>query len=395
MAVRLQMKLGFVAEPDRLPDSPDAIVVVEPTIGASFASKGSLYLAGHRPDAPAARSARRPGWSPRRSATSTTTTSRPGSVVCLEKAIRAANKKLAPPARPPRRRQGDEANGPIGVGLAVVRGNELYVATVGPAEAYLIRQARLSTLPDPHREPRPADRRPRARASGAARSSVGDSLVLVSPNLIARLGPGRAQGRPGDAPPAVGDGAHPPPVRGRPAAPAATAAIAIEATEVSATQQPADARPGPAAGAARRAPRTARRSRSPTASRTRASCDPGRPPAGPRAAAGGRGSAGLSARSSGPAAPARAARSARHARVDPARDAAPGGDRRAGLRRPGPRPRSSAPRSSASSRARPARSTSITAAERALEAAQGDLAQVYGNGRRPRPERPATGPSSC
>ena len=28
----------------------------------------------------------------------------------------------------------------------------MYVATVGPAEAYLIRQARLSTLPDPHRE---------------------------------------------------------------------------------------------------------------------------------------------------------------------------------------------------------------------------------------------------
>ena len=41
---------------------------------------------------------------------------------------------------------------PIGVGVAVVRGNEMYVATVGPAEAYLIRQARLSTLPDPHRE---------------------------------------------------------------------------------------------------------------------------------------------------------------------------------------------------------------------------------------------------
>ncbi len=63
----------------------------------------------------------------------------------------------------------------------------MYVATVGPAEAYLIRQARLSTLPDPHRE--------RGLPSGAIEPevwrgeiSVGDSLVLVSPNVIAKIG---------------------------------------------------------------------------------------------------------------------------------------------------------------------------------------------------------------
>ena len=63
----------------------------------------------------------------------------------------------------------------------------MYVATVGPAEAYLIRQARLSTLPDPHRE--------RGLPSGdlepdvwRGEISVGDSLVLVSPNVIAKLG---------------------------------------------------------------------------------------------------------------------------------------------------------------------------------------------------------------
>jgi hypothetical protein len=63
----------------------------------------------------------------------------------------------------------------------------MYVATVGPAEAYLIRQARLSTLPDPHRE--------RGLPSSGLEPdvwrgeiSVGDSLVLVSPNMIARLG---------------------------------------------------------------------------------------------------------------------------------------------------------------------------------------------------------------
>ena len=63
----------------------------------------------------------------------------------------------------------------------------MYVATVGPAEAYLIRQARLSTLPDPHRE--------RGLPSSGLEPdvwrgeiSVGDSLVLVSPNVVARLG---------------------------------------------------------------------------------------------------------------------------------------------------------------------------------------------------------------
>ena len=44
MAVRLQMKLGFVAEQDRLPDSPDTVVPEEPTIGSIVRSKGNLYL---------------------------------------------------------------------------------------------------------------------------------------------------------------------------------------------------------------------------------------------------------------------------------------------------------------------------------------------------------------
>ncbi len=44
MAVRLQMKLGVIAEHDRSPDSPDTVVVVEPTIGAIARSKGHLYL---------------------------------------------------------------------------------------------------------------------------------------------------------------------------------------------------------------------------------------------------------------------------------------------------------------------------------------------------------------
>ena len=79
-------------------------------------------------------------------------------------------------------------NGPVGIAVAVVRGGELYVSTVGPAEAYLIRSARLSTLPDPNRD--------RGLPTGdlspdvwRGEINVGDSLVLISPNVIARLGP--------------------------------------------------------------------------------------------------------------------------------------------------------------------------------------------------------------
>ena len=81
----------------------------------------------------------------------------------------------------------DDAPGPIGVAVAVVRGREMYVATVGPAEAYLIRQARLSTLPDPNKERGlPAtDLEPEV---WRGELQVGDSLCLVSANVVARVG---------------------------------------------------------------------------------------------------------------------------------------------------------------------------------------------------------------
>ena len=44
MAVRLQLKLGAVTEQDQLADSPDAIVVVEPSVGSVARTKGNLYL---------------------------------------------------------------------------------------------------------------------------------------------------------------------------------------------------------------------------------------------------------------------------------------------------------------------------------------------------------------
>ena len=71
--------------------------------------------------------------------------------------------------------------------MAVVRGRELYVATVGPAEAYLIRQARLSTLPDPNRDRGlPVDVLEPEVWRGEL--NVGDSLCLVSANVVAKVG---------------------------------------------------------------------------------------------------------------------------------------------------------------------------------------------------------------
>ena len=178
------MKLGFVAEQDRLPDSPDTVVPEEPTIGSIVRSKGNLYLLV---------TARTPGARLREITRLVSDTIRreyyydesAGIVVCLEKAIKAANKKLG---HQKDRLGGDETNGPIGVAAAVVRGNELYVVTVGPAEAYLIRQARLSTLPDPHRE-RGLPTTEIEPDVWRGEISVGDSVVLASPNLVGRLGP--------------------------------------------------------------------------------------------------------------------------------------------------------------------------------------------------------------
>ncbi|HSS36379.1 MAG TPA: hypothetical protein VLR93_08890 [Patescibacteria group bacterium] len=178
------MKLGFVAEQDRLPDSPDTVVPEEPTIGSILRSKGNLYLLV---------TARTPGARLREITRLVSDTIRreyyydesAGIVVCLEKAIKAANKKLG---HQKDRLGGDETNGPIGVAAAVVRGNELYVVTVGPAEAYLIRQARLSTLPDPHRE-RGLPTTEIEPDVWRGEISVGDSVVLASPNLVGRLGP--------------------------------------------------------------------------------------------------------------------------------------------------------------------------------------------------------------
>jgi hypothetical protein len=184
MAHRLQMKLGVVPEADRLPDSPDTVLHVEPTIGSQARSKGHLYLlvTSRVPGARAREATRLVAESIRSEYYYDESA---GIRVCLIKAIQAANKRLSHARE--RGTLGSDP-GPIGVGVAVVRDNELYVGTVGPAEAYLSRGARLSTLPDPHRDRGmpSADLEPDV---WRGEMNVGDQLVLVSPNLLASLGP--------------------------------------------------------------------------------------------------------------------------------------------------------------------------------------------------------------
>ena len=105
-----------------------------------------------------------------------------GIAIVLEKAVRAANRKL---------RQSREGGGlaaySIGIALAVVRNNELYVATAGDANAYLMRSARL-LMPEHHSGVGlPAADNLRL---GVWRGefAVGDSLVLSSRNLVEVVG---------------------------------------------------------------------------------------------------------------------------------------------------------------------------------------------------------------
>jgi hypothetical protein len=184
MGVRMKVQLGVVAEPERLPDSADAILVVEPTTGSQARSKGSLYLIV---------TSRQPGPRLRELTGATAAAIRDayyydesaGIRVVMEKSIAAANRRLLHH----RDRLGPDAptGGPIGIAMAVVRGGELYVSTAGPAEAFLIRGARLSTLPDPERK-RGLPREGLVPDVWRGEMNVGDQLVMVSSNVVERVG---------------------------------------------------------------------------------------------------------------------------------------------------------------------------------------------------------------
>ncbi|HET9346564.1 MAG TPA: hypothetical protein VFO05_12775, partial [Candidatus Limnocylindrales bacterium] len=233
MAVRLQMKLGVIAEPDRVIDSPDTVVVVEPSVGSVARSKGNLYLIVTSTIA-TQRAAEATQLAAETIRSEYYYDESAGIRVCIQKAITSANKRLGH-QRDRLGLHGDGEDGPIGIGVAVVRGNELYVGTIGPAEAYLIRQARLSTLPDPHRE-RGLPTRDLEPDVWRGEISVGDSLVLVSPNVMGRLGPDELK----DAMVTL----HPQPAMEHlhhrfvaADGSASDAMIAIEATEVASTQK--------------------------------------------------------------------------------------------------------------------------------------------------------------
>ncbi len=232
MAVRLQMKLGVVAEADRLQDSPDTVAIVEPTIGATLRSKGSLYVV-----VSGIGRARKLQEATRLVADSLQGEyyydESAGLIACLEKAIRTANRKLG--ANRERLGLGSAAGASVGLGVAVVRGSELYVATAGPVDAYLVHQAHLLTLPQPNADlGLPADEL--APQIWRGEISAGDTLVLSSRNLTHTVGTDELK----DAVNTLHPQAAMEQVHRRFAAGGGTGsdgALAIEAAEVSSTSQ--------------------------------------------------------------------------------------------------------------------------------------------------------------
>src|SRR5262245_2224719 len=181
MGSRLELKHGLVAEADRLSTSADTMLAVEPATGSKARTKGNLYLLV---------SAGRLGGRAREATALIADTIRreyyydesAGVRICLEKAVRSANRKLRGS------RDGNSIPpGSLGIALAIVRGSELYVATIGDADAYLVRAARL-LMPD-HSAIRglPADDGLRLDV-WRGELGVGDSLLLVSRNMTEVVG---------------------------------------------------------------------------------------------------------------------------------------------------------------------------------------------------------------
>ena len=181
MSSRLALKYGLVSEEDRLSNSSDAVLVTEPTTGSKARTKGSLYLVvtskgtgGKTRDACrlVADTVRREYYYDESA----------GIAIVLEKAIRAANRRLRHS-----REGGGLSQGSVGLAVTVVRGNELYVATCGDADSYLIRSARLLMPEHEPGEGLPAPDNVRIDV-WKGDFTVGDSLVLCSRNLVEVVG---------------------------------------------------------------------------------------------------------------------------------------------------------------------------------------------------------------
>ncbi|MGI8929447.1 MAG: hypothetical protein ACR2H0_08310 [Candidatus Limnocylindrales bacterium] len=181
MSSRLALKYGLVSEEDRLANSSDSVLVTEPTTGSKARTKGSLYLVV---------TSRTLGGRTRDACRLVADTIRreyyydesAGIAIVLEKAIRAANRRLRHS-----REGGGIAQGTLGIAVTVVRGNELYVATCGDADSYLIRSARLLMPEHSSGEGLPALDAVKIDV-WRGDFSVGDSLILCSRNLVEVVG---------------------------------------------------------------------------------------------------------------------------------------------------------------------------------------------------------------
>ena len=181
MGSRLQLKYGLVSEQDRLSTSADTLLVTEPATGSKSRTKGNLYLVvssggvgGRVRDATAlvAQLISREYYYDESA----------GIPICIEKCFKSANRKL---------RGSREASGlppgSLGIAAAVVRTNELYVATIGNVDAYLVRAARL-LMPEHAAAPGiPADDQLRVDV-WRGEFAIGDSILLVSRNLTEVVG---------------------------------------------------------------------------------------------------------------------------------------------------------------------------------------------------------------
>ncbi|MEO8626457.1 MAG: hypothetical protein ABI452_07130, partial [Candidatus Limnocylindrales bacterium] len=153
----------------------------EPTTGSKARTKGSLYLIA---------TSRQTGGRTRDACRLVVDSIRreyyydesAGIAIVLEKAIRASNRRL----RHSREGAGLPM-GAIGIALAVVRGNELYVATCGEADGYLVRSARLLMPEHDSGSGLPAADSLKIDV-WRGEFSVGDSLVLCSRNVVETVG---------------------------------------------------------------------------------------------------------------------------------------------------------------------------------------------------------------
>jgi len=181
MATRLEITHGSISERDRLPTSADTLSVTRPTTGSKTRSKGVLFvLVGSTIPGPRAREATKLVADTIRHEYYYDESA--GVPVCLEKAVKGADRRL----RSSREGAGLPP-GSLGVAAAVIRNNELYLATLGAAEAYLVRSARL-LIPDRSAPGGLPSDEGRAVDVWRGELYVGDALVLLSRNVTETVG---------------------------------------------------------------------------------------------------------------------------------------------------------------------------------------------------------------